>query len=293
MGIRHDLKHSILEILKHNRDGSKNTQASRRKRLLMVANQLVNDGYQLRHIHMLKSKHIHHLVSNWLEEGKLAGTLKNRMTDLRWLAGKLGKPDLVPARNDSLNIPRRQYITNEDKSLILSDGDISKIDDEDVKLSLLLQKVFGLRREESIKIRINQAVFGDELRLKGPWCKNGRPRTVQITYPEQWEAIEKVKAYIGKRNRALIPKEKTYYQQLRRYENQLAKADIHKAHGLRHAYAQRLYRDLTGWDCPAKGGPTKKMLSQEQLQIDIAAREKISIALGHERLPVVAIYCGQ
>ena len=107
------------------------------------------------------------------------------------------------------------------------------------------------------------------------------------------EEIEKVKAYIGKRNRALIPKEKTYYQQLRRYENQLAKADIHKAHGLRHAYAQRLYRDLTGWDCPAKGGPTKKMLSQEQLQIDIAAREKISIALGHERLPVVAIYCGQ
>ncbi len=291
MGIRHDLKHSILEVLKHNRDGSKNTQASRRSRLLMAANQLVNDGYQLRNVHMLKPKHINHLVNSWMEEGKLAGTLKNRMTDLRWLAGKLGKPDLVPAKNDSLNIPRRHYITNEDKSIVLSDGDVSKIDDEDVKLSLLLQKVFGLRREESIKIIINQAVFGDELRLKGPWCKNGRPRTVQITYPEQWDAIEKVKAYVGKGNRALIPKEKTYFQQLKRYENQLAKAGIHKAHGLRHAYAQRLYYDLTGWKSPIKGGPSYKMLNETQRQVDMAAREKISFMLGHERLEIVAIYC--
>lgn len=293
MGIRHDLKHSILNVMKHNRDGSYSTQASRRKRLMMVADQLVNDGYQLRHVHMLKPKHIEHLVRRWLKEGLSAGTLKNRMTDLRWLSEKLNKAGLVPSDNDSLKIPRRQFVTNRDKSINLTEEALARVTDPDVKLSLQLQKVFGLRRKESIKIRINQAVFGNELRLKGSWCKNGRPRNISIMYPEQWQVINLCKVRVGNTNRALIPREKSYYQQLKKYENELKKAGIHKGHGLRHAYAQRRYRDITSWDCPAKGGPKSKELNENQRGIDKYAREQISEELGHERIDIVATYCGQ
>ena len=65
MGIRHDLKHCILNLTKYNRDGSHSTQAARKKRLLLAANQLVDRGYQLRHLRQLKPKHIHYLVETW------------------------------------------------------------------------------------------------------------------------------------------------------------------------------------------------------------------------------------
>ena len=91
----------------------------------------------------------------------------------------------------------------------------------------------------------------------------------------------------------MIPADKTYYQQLKKYENELAKADINKAHGLRHAYAQKRYFDLTSWQCPAKGGTSQNTLTKEQQYLDRQARELISLDLGHERIDVVAIYCGK
>ena len=82
------------------------------------------------------------------------------------------KHAMIPARNASLNIPKRRSITNDDKAIRLSAGDLSKIIDSNVKMSLMLQRAFGLRREESIKIRIHRAVVGNTLRLQGSWCKN-------------------------------------------------------------------------------------------------------------------------
>ena len=50
------------------------------------------------------------------------------------------------------------------------------------------------------------------------------------------------------------------------------------------------YYALTGWHCPANGGPCKKELNEKQKQLDISAREQISQELGHERIQVVTIY---
>jgi len=80
---------------------------------------------------------------------------------------------------------------------------------------------------------------------------------------------------------------------MKKYENQLAVAGINKAHGLRHAYAQQRYQAITGWPCPAKGGPTKRTLSLEQLARDKVAREVVSRDLGHERISIVAMYLGR
>ncbi len=287
MSAKHDLQHSIIQLLKHNKDGSFKTQANRKERLLYMAEQLAEGGYKICHIKQLKFKHVKYLVNHWLQAQLSPGTIKNRMTDLRWSLSKFNKADVIPASNAALNIPNRKYATNEDKSINMTEGDLSKITDQNVKMSLILQREFGLRREESIKIRINQAVVGDELRLKGGWCKNGRARIIKIQYPKQWQAIEQVKAFVGDSRRALIPHNKKYVEQETIYRNQVARAGIGKGHGLRHAYAQKRYQDLTGWPCPAKGGFLKSELNAEQLKIDTMARTLITQELGHERLDIL------
>ena len=291
MSAKSDLKHSIINILKHNKDGSFKTQAIRKERLLLVVEQLAEDGFKIRHIRQLKLKHVKCLVNRWLVQRLSAGTIKNRMTDLRWVMEKVGKESMIPKSNAKLNIPKRQYVTHQDKSIELSEDHLSKITDMRTKLSLILQREFGLRREESIKIRINQAVVGNELCLQGSWCKNGRPRKIKIIYPSQWQAIKQVKAFVGKSQRALIPDDKQYVQQENLYDNQLKCAGIYHAHGLRHAYSQKRYEDLTGFPCPAKGGPLKSEMTNEQLKLDEGARKKISSELGHRRISVLRIYC--
>ena len=64
-------------------------------------------------------------------------------------------------------------------------------------------------------------------------------------------------------------------------------------HGLRHAYAQGRYEELTGWKCPATGGPDSRSLTPEQRELDRDAKLIISQELGHEREQVTAAYCGK
>jgi hypothetical protein len=81
-------------------------------------------------------------------------------------------------------------------------------------------------------------------------------------------------------------------QQMRTYERNTQKAGLHRNHGLRYTYAQTRYEELTGWPCPAQGGPARRALCPDQQDIGQAARQTISRELGHERIAVVAVYCG-
>jgi len=72
-----------------------------------------------------------------------------------------------------------------------------------------------------------------------------------------------------------------------------AQANISRIHGLRHGYAQRRYEELTGWKCPACGGPSQKSLSVEQRLIDRSMRLTISSELGHVREQITTVYLGR
>ena len=56
----------------------------------------------------------------------------------------------------------------------------------------------------------------------------------------------------------------SYRAQPNRFKAQTARAGIDHVHGMRHAYAQTRYEELTGWKAPAAGGPSSKQLSPEQ-----------------------------
>jgi hypothetical protein len=80
---------------------------------------------------------------------------------------------------------------------------------------------------------------------------------------------------------------------MRVYEGNTRRAGLHQMHGLRHAYAQARYEELTGWPCPAAGGPLARELKIEQRERDREARLTISRELGHEREQVTTAYLGR
>ena len=278
-------------MCQRNRDGSFATQHDRERLLTMVANQLHEDGFKNLRAQGIRTKHIEHLVNRWQAEGASTGTMKNRMSALRWMAEKIGKENIVARINAAYGIADRRFVTNESKAKELDQGKLDKVSDPYTAMSLRLQEAFGLRREESIKIQPGWADRGDMLVLKSTWTKGGKERTIPIINETQRELLNQAKALADKGS--LIPVEMSYKDQLNRFKAQTAFAGIDRVHGFRHAYAQARYAELTGWKAPAAGGPTSKQLSPEQKAIDRQARLTISRELGHEREQITAVYLGR
>ncbi len=168
---------------------------------------------------------------------------------------------------------------------------LARVDDEHVRMSLRLQAAFGLRREEAIKFSPSFADHGDQLVLKASWCKGGRAREIPIRSATQRQLLDQCHALAG--HGSLIPPERSYIQQRRAYEHQAIRAGLSKLHGLRHAYAQTRYQEITGWPAPATGGPRARQLTAAQKESDGNARRQVSRELGHEREQITAVYLGR
>jgi hypothetical protein len=173
-----DLNYGAARILQHNRDGSYATQTARSKILHQACNELHDLGYRKLKVENLKQKHIKALVDAWHSRSLTAGTIKNRLAHLRWLAERIGKPGIIPKDNESLGVADRVYVDNRDKGQTLQS--LSEITNPYIKMSLRLQAAFGLRRCEAIKFNPKYADRGDHLALKPSWTKGGRGRTIPI-----------------------------------------------------------------------------------------------------------------
>jgi integrase len=258
--------------------------------LSLFAKQLHEGGYRHMMAASLKPKHVDHLLDRWKSESLSAGTLKNRVANLRWWAEKIGKPNVVARNNDTLGIERRQFVTNTDKGKDLTAQQLAGVTCDYTRLSLRLEAAFGLRREESLKIQPAWADRGTVLRLKDSWTKGGRPRDIPIATEAQRALLDEAKRFAGQGS--LIPEGRLYRDQLKTFRAQCERVGLHGVHGLRHRYAQQRYLEKTGWACPAVGGPSRRALSAEQREVDTRVRLEISAELGHARLQVVAIYLG-
>src|SRR6056297_3556154 len=286
-----DLNYQLKALCRNNRDGSHATRKIRECLLSQMADQLYALGYRRLGAHSLKPKHVEALVSLWKNQGLGIGTLKNRLAVLRWWAGKVNRANVVARDNGAYGIGERQYVAQTSKAQDLDPGKLAKIKDPYLRLSLRLQAEFGLRREEAIKFRPGYAVRQDHIRLKASWTKGGRARSVPITRESQRQLLEEIQRLAG--GGALIPPDRNYVQQLRCYESQTKAAEFRNLHGLRHAYAQRRYRELTGWPAPVAGGPARKVLAPEQHAMDEEARATVTAELGHTRLNITNSYLGR
>lgn len=285
-----NLNYQLKQFSKHYRDGSYATQWDRQRILTLIANELHALGYRHMRAKSLKPKHTEALVKHWQARGLSTGTIKNRMSALRWWAEKVDKQNVVARTNKDYGIPDRCYIAKKSKAKEVTQEQLDKIKDENVRMNLELQRAFGLRREEAMKFIPKYADQGDHIRLKGSWTKGGKPRKVPVRTKGQREVLDRARGLAG--SGSLIPSHRSYVQHLRVYEGSTHRAGLSKLHGLRHAYAQERYEEMTGWKCLVMGGSNKKSLSQEQREQDRGARLVVSKELGHEREQVTAVYLG-
>jgi integrase len=286
-----DLNYQLKQLCQRNRDGSYATQADRERLLTLCANDLAARGFQHLNADSLKPKHVAALLDKWKQDGISAGTVKNRMSALRWWAEKVGKESVIARSNAAYGIAERVFVTNVSKAKVVDADMLARVTDPYTRMSLQLQAAFGLRREESIKIKPGWADCSTFLQLQDSWTKGGKYRQVPITTAQQRAVLDAAKALAGKGS--LIPAQLQYKDQLQRFRAQCDKAGIHGVHGLRHEYAQRRYAELTGWPCPANGGRTSKQLAAADKQADKEARLTLSKEMGHFREQVTSIYLGR
>ncbi|WP_299775677.1 phage integrase N-terminal domain-containing protein [uncultured Pseudoteredinibacter sp.] len=285
------LNFQLKQLCKTSRDGSYTTQSNRHNILQKMAEDLYKLGFRGMQAKSIKQKHVEALINQYKQEGLSIGTLKNRISVLRWWANKVEKPQVVAKNNEYYEIGSRTMVAKTSKAQELDQQKLNSITDPHIRMSLELQAAFGLRREESIKFIPSYADHQDHIRLKSTWCKGGRERTIPIRTEYQRAILNKAHQLAGRGS--LIPSQLSYVQQMRRYENQTSKAGLCKMHGLRHAYAQIRYQELTGWPAPINQGPSSMQLISGQKQIDLNARLIISKEMGHAREQVTAVYLGR
>ncbi len=286
-----NLNYQLKQLCHRNRDGSHATQRDREHVLRQSADHLHALGFVGLNAHSLQAKHVDALTRHWLDLGLSAGTIKNRMAALRWWAEKIGRQHVVARGNDHYGIPDRQFISTGSKARQVERWQLDRVQDVHVRMSLELQQAFGLRREEAIKFRPSYADRGDRLVLKDTWTKGGKAREIPIRTAEQRAVLTRTHQLAG--NGSLIPSARSYIEQRRIYERHTVNAGLSKMHGLRHAYAQARYAELTGWLAPAAGGPSGRQLTPAQRALDHHARLLISQELGHERPQIVSVYVGR
>ena len=179
-----DLNYQLKQLGIRNRDGSYANQANRARILSLVANQLYALGYKKLHAAELKGRHVNALVKEWQRQGLTPGTIKNRLAALRWWAEKVGRTWVLAHDNAHYSIPHRQYVTNLSKARPLNPEALARVRDPYVRMSLELQRAFGLRREEAIKFQPMYADRGDRVMLKDSWTKGGKAREIPIRTAE-------------------------------------------------------------------------------------------------------------
>lgn len=285
-----DLSFSLKQLAARSGEGSFGTRALRHRGLQAMAKELAELGYRLPDAKSLKGKHVAALVDHWKAAGLSDQTVRNRLTWVRWWAYQVGKAGLLPNSNEAFGLAERGRFTRNRAQKADADT-LARVTDERIRLALKLEAAFGLRREEALKMRPVLADRGDRLALKASWTKGGRYREIPITHPKQRALLDEVRRVAG--DGSLIPTGKNYAQALKGYEHHLLRAGISNAHGLRHGYAQWRYKVLTGWACPAAGGPTVDRMTTAEAARDRSARLEISHELGHGRLDVTDTYLGR
>lgn len=267
------------------------TQKNRTDILRLCAEQLKAGGFRNMSVKSLKPKHVEHLVKQWHSENITTGTIKNRMSALRWWAEKVGRKDVIIKENEAYGIAKRDLVGAANaKARELDLVKLASIKDPSTSMALELQRAFGLRKTEAILFHPKSGFNGDSITLKGSTCKGGRPRTVPITNQHQAALLNRITATVG--DGYIIPPDRNLKQQLEIYKRECGKAKLDRNHGLRHRFARDLYQELSGLKCPADGGLNRKDMTEMERLKDNEIRQEVSRALGHERIGVVSVYIG-
>lgn len=157
-----------------------------------------------------------------------------------------------------------------------------------------LARELGLRSKEASLLNARAALREAEeksLVTIVDGTKGGRARTMPVTQPSQFDALNKAARLQGD-NRSLIPSNQTWieFRATTLYNGRAAlkQAGIKNYHDLRAAYAADRYLEETGCLAPCNNNGRRTA----ERDIDLKAREIITEELGHGRIDVLVSYAG-
>ena len=300
----HRTDYQLKEILKYNKDGSIDARQTRYTQLNRFISHMQNErGYATHwNLNKLGKKEIHRYVNDLKDKGLEHRTIENNLGAVRWLATKLNREHLLPSNRDC-GLKKREY-NNENKAVQLTSGHLASMDDR-MQLINRLKAEFGLREKEAVKFDHRYATASQgKIQLKGNWCKNKRPRSIEIVNNRQVQLLQEVEKFqkdnAGEHfkktgNYSMIPdankmKYDTYRKQVQAVSHELGI----KGHSFRHQWAQDRFKQLSGIDCPIAEGPKYSELDQEQKNKWDVAAGIVNQELGHgeHRLDTTATYIG-
>ena len=206
-----DLNYDLKRLQAAHDEGSHSTRTACSYALAQIADTLHELGFKCLRATGLRRKHTVALVREWKRQGRSIGTMKNRTAQVRWWANHIGQPGVVPS-NGEFGIANREYVTNEDKSVVLDPDSLALVMDLYLVMALRLEAEFGLRREEAIKFTHSR---GDRIRLQGSTTKGGRPRVILMRNESQRRLLDEARRLAG--GGALIPPDRNYKQQQKVY----------------------------------------------------------------------------
>jgi integrase len=273
-----------------------------RHRLRKCVKDLAALNMRLQNLSEMSRRHVVALTKYWVEKGASVAYMSNLNTVLRRFGIWMGKPDLAPVLSLLVSDPdkvRLRTSATEPKTLAAHGVDeaalIASMDKECrvAGLQLRLMLAFGLRVEETVMFRPFSADRGNEL-LVEHGTKGGRARLVPLNTDEKRELIDLAKAIaVDNVKRILSARPRLKFHQSRAHFYYLAKkVGLTKAklgvtlHGLRHEFADRRYKELTGVHAPVNGGPRIDRYR------DWAARDILVLELGHSDRAKTAAYLG-
>ena len=261
-------------------------------------------GYQIRKPENLAQKHIEALVSHWDGEDASASIIHQRLSILRTFCAWCGRRDVVLDTDTYLPAERivRTTIVTASKAWNAAgvDADILVLEAEsiDVRLGAMLamQHYFGLRVKESIELRPSHSLVDGGFAIEiYQGTKGGRLRRVAIATEQQRVVFDRVREVAAEHGSGRLRWPGTTWRQAQsRYYRLVRKLGVSRgelgitSHGLRHGFAQRMYRAVSGHATPVEGGALGRISRGEHL----AASLETSRALGHGRAQVGGTYYG-
>lgn len=199
----------------------------------------------LQHIRHMKTKHVFRFIDGLKGKGLAPSTMQNYATALRLLARNIGKPHIVPEKNEDLGIVRNDRykpITANREKLVHIREQLAQ-QDERLLAAYDLRTAFGLRAKESL---LSHQVAEREGRfyLVVQGAKGGRTRYMPIENEQQAQAVKQVQRIISESGtKSLIPPDQTLkeyynYQRNTLYALGARRSDGSSMHSQRHSFAQ-------------------------------------------------------
>ena len=259
-----------------------------------------HENIRLRNLSEVSTKHLAMCFRRWEEEGLSASTLANRMTCIRRFMRWVGKGGGIAGLKEILTDPERGVRTYSavipldwESRGHLPEDKIAEVESHCryTAMHLKLQDAFGLRSAESLCLKPHESDTGDKL-VVNRGTKGGRGRVVPIRTEKQRQVLDAAKAMANPRTGLVGRNGHNFNAARNHYYYVLSKCGITRrdggitAHGLRHGYSNTRYEDMTGHQAPVHGG------AQPDREIELAARRKVSLELGHTRPQITTAYTG-